>query len=84
VKGVVWWGPVSWPTRDRDYDDVVVVIMDEDFIVTEGLTLSRELVEKLSPQRAHVSGRVITVTRALRADPRVEHLDLSAAGVALE
>ncbi|HWH12784.1 MAG TPA: hypothetical protein VG165_16805 [Solirubrobacteraceae bacterium] len=67
------------PIRDRDYDYVVIVIVDEDFVVTEGLRLSRATVEDLFPHREWVNGRVITVTAALRASPRVEILDLSAA-----
>lgn len=67
------------PIRDRDYDFVVIVIMDEDFSVTEGLRLSRPLVEELFPHREYVNGRVIAVTNSLRRDPRVEHLDLSQA-----
>ncbi len=65
------------PIRDTDYDSVVVVIFDEDFRVTEGLKLSREVVEDLFPHRKHVNGRIITVTQLLRADPRVERVDLS-------
>lgn len=65
------------PIRDRDYDAVVVVIFDEDFRVSEGLKLARDVVEDLFPHRAYVNGRVITVTARLRADPRVELVDLS-------
>lgn len=67
------------PIRDKEYDCVVVVIVDEDFIVTEGLRLSRATVEELFPHRDYVNGRIITVTSTLRADPRVETLDLSPA-----
>jgi hypothetical protein len=74
------------PIRDRDYDYdyVVVVIMKEDFVVSEGLKIPRDVVEELFPHRAHVNGRVITMTRRLRADPRVTALDLSAAATTLE
>jgi hypothetical protein len=65
------------PIRDADYDSVVIVIFDEDFKLTEGLKLSREVVEELFQHREHVNGRIITVTQALRADPRVETVDLS-------
>ncbi len=65
------------PIRDSDYDSVVIVIFDEDFRVTEGLKLTRELVEELFVHRDYVNGRIITVTGALRADPRVEAVDLS-------
>jgi alkylated DNA nucleotide flippase Atl1 len=67
------------PIRDRDYDVVVVVVFDEDFVVTEGFRITREVVEELFPHRAHVNGRVIIVTQALRQDPRVQHLDLRVA-----
>lgn len=63
--------------RDAAYDSVVVVVFDEDFRLTEGLKLSRQVVEELFPVRAHVNGRVITVTAKLRADPRVESVDLT-------
>ncbi len=65
------------PIRDSDYDSVVIVIFDEDFRVTEGLKLTRELVEELFVHRDYVNGRIITVIGALRADPRVEAVDLS-------
>jgi hypothetical protein len=67
------------PIRDSDYDSVVIVILNEDFEVVEGLHLDRELVEELFVHRDYVNGRVITVTARLRQDPRVEHLDLAAA-----
>jgi alkylated DNA nucleotide flippase Atl1 len=67
------------PIRDREYDVVVVVVFDEDFVVTEGLRITREVVEELFPHRAHVNGRVIIVTQTLRQDPRVQHLDLTVA-----
>ena len=69
------------PIRDADYDSVVIVLFDEDFRVTEGLKLAREVVEELFEPRAHVNGRIITVTQALRDDPRVEKVDLAAAAV---
>jgi len=67
------------PIRDVDYDTVVIVIFDESFRVTEGLRLGREVVEELFPVRAHVNGRIITVTAMLRAHPGVETIDLSGA-----
>ena len=67
------------PIRDADYDSVVVVIFDEDFRVTEGLKLAREVVEEKFAHRAYVNGRIIAVTATLREDNRVEKLDLSAA-----
>jgi hypothetical protein len=68
------------PIRDSDYDDVVIVVFDENFVVTEGLKLSRGLVEELFEHRPYVNGRVITVTKALRQHPDVEHLNLQDAG----
>ena len=50
------------PIRDRDYDFVVIVIFDDDFVVTEGLRLSRDVVEELFDHRDYVNGRIITVT----------------------
>jgi hypothetical protein len=60
------------PIRDVDYDAVIIVIFDQDFRVIEGLRIERATVEELFPHRAHVNGRVITVTRKLR-----EHADVA-------
>lgn len=64
------------PIRDRDYDVVVVVVFNEDFLVTEGFRIPQPVVEELFPHRPHVNGRVIIVSQALRTDPRIQHLDL--------
>ncbi len=64
------------PIRDADYDSVVIVILNEDFEVTDGLRLKKDLVEELFLHRSYINGRVITVTAALREHPDVEHLDL--------
>lgn len=72
------------PTRDSEYDSVVIVVFDEDFSVTEALRLERDVVEELYEHREYVNGRVITVTQALRDDPRVEAIDLAGASEALE
>jgi hypothetical protein len=69
--------------RDRDYDFVLIVIFDEDFRVLDGLRLSREVVEELFEHRAHVNGRVITITQRWRDDPRVEVVDLSHAALGI-
>jgi hypothetical protein len=71
------------PIRDTDYDSVVIVLLDEDFRVTEGLKLTREVVEDLFEHRPYVNGRVITVTAALRADKRVEKVGLAVAAKGL-
>jgi hypothetical protein len=71
------------PIRDSAYDSVVIVVLDETFQVVEGLKLSRDTVEELFPRRDYVNGRIIAVTAALRADPRVEKLDLREAAVRL-
>jgi hypothetical protein len=65
------------PIRESDYDSVVVVLFDEDFRVTEGLKFPRELVEERFEPNAHVNGRIIRLTAALRQDPRVEVVDLA-------
>lgn len=67
------------PIRDKEYDVVVVVIFNEDFQVTEGLRLTRPVVEDLFDHRDYVNGRVIRVTKKLREDPRVEEVDFSGA-----
>lgn len=71
------------PIRDSAYDSVVIVVLDENFQVVEGLKFSRETVEELFPHRDYVNGRIITVTAALRANPYVERLDLREAAVRL-
>jgi hypothetical protein len=71
------------PIRDSAYDAVVVVILDENFQVTEGLKADREVVEELFCHRPYVNGRIITVTKALRSDTRVETLDLVQAAIRL-
>lgn len=71
------------PIRDIEYDSVVIVIFDEDFQVLEGLKMSRALVEELFAHRDYVNGRVINVTQALRADTRLEIVDLAPAALRL-
>ena len=60
---------------------MIVVIFDEDFRVTEGLRIDRATVEELFPHRTHVNGRIITVTRKLRAHPNVAVVELSDAAL---
>jgi hypothetical protein len=69
------------PIRDADYDAVIVVLFDEDFRVTEGLRIDRPTVEELFPHRAHVNGRIITVTHKLRSHPDVAVVPLSDAAL---
>ena len=69
------------PIRDTDYDAVIVVIFDENFRVTEALRIERETVEQLFPHRAHVNGRIITVTKKLRAADGVRVVKLSDAAL---
>jgi len=65
------------PIRDADYDSVVVVIFNEDYEVVEGLRISRAVVEELYDVKKYVNGRVISITRRLRDDARVEAVDLA-------
>jgi hypothetical protein len=65
------------PIRDADYDSVVIVLFDEDFVITDGLKMTREVAEDLSPYRAHVNGRILYLNALLLEDPRVERVDLS-------
>ena len=69
------------PIRDTDYDAVIVVIFDENFRVTEALRIERETVEQLFPHRAHINGRIITVTKKLRAADGVRIVKLSDAAL---
>lgn len=64
------------PIRDSEYDSVIVVIFDEDFLVTDALKLTREVAEDLASWVAHVNGHVLYVNRLL-ADPRVERIDMT-------
>lgn len=72
------------PIRDRDYDSVVIVVFDEDFQVTEGLKLTRDVVEELFAHRPYVNGRIITVTSRLRGHALVDAVDLSATARGLQ
>ncbi|WP_217915424.1 hypothetical protein [Miltoncostaea marina] len=65
------------PVRDAEYDQLLIVIFDEDFNVTEGLRLPRAAVERLFDHDPYVNGRIVRVTRRMRADPEVEAVDLS-------
>jgi hypothetical protein len=65
------------PIRQSDYDAVIVVVFNEDFEVTEGLRIPREVVEERFAVEAYRNARSIRLTQALRADPRVETVDLS-------
>ncbi len=56
------------PIRKSDYDVVVVVVFGEDFDVTEGLCIPREVVEERFPIEAYRNARSIRLTQALRAD----------------
>lgn len=65
------------PIRDQNYDSVVVVVFDEDYTVTDGLKLSREVAEDLAKWVPHINGHVLYMTGPLLNDPRVEHVDLT-------
>lgn len=53
--------------------------MNDDFKVTEGLRIPREVVAKLVGHDDHVNGVVIKVSKALREHPGVEPVDLTEA-----
>lgn len=59
------------PISGIDYDVVVVVIFDEDLIVTEALWVPRDVIEEMFPN-PNPRGLRMRVTHALRAHPRVE------------
>lgn len=65
--------------RDSDYDVVVIVMFDVEFLLTECLEVPREVVEELFPIRSYVNGRIITVTDALTQHPMVSTVDMRAA-----
>ncbi len=67
------------PIRGAGYDTAVVVLLDDDFKVTEGLRIPRATVEELFGHNDHVNGVVIKVSKALREHPDVASLDLAAA-----
>jgi hypothetical protein len=65
------------PVRSDGYDAVVIVIFTEDLRVEQALRVPRAVVNELFAWRAHVAGRVITVTRKLLDHPKVTEIDLS-------
>jgi hypothetical protein len=66
------------PVRSDDgYDAVIVVIFTDDLRVDQALRIPREVVNELFPRRAHVNGRVITLTATLLAHPDVTSIALS-------
>lgn len=65
--------------RDSDYDLVVIVVFDPDFILTTALEVPRKVVEELFAIRPYVNGRIITVTDALLQHPKVSAIDMTAA-----
>jgi len=65
------------PVRTSDYDAVVVVEFDELFRVLGAMRFERAFVESCFPHRAHVNGRIITLTDKVRSDPRVERLPIA-------
>jgi len=66
------------PIPGQDYDVVVVVIFDHCFRVIDALWVPREVVEELFPNPTP-KGLRMRVTQALRADPRVQSVDLAEA-----
>ncbi len=67
------------PIRGAEYDSVVIVLLDDDFKVTEGLHIPRAVVEELFGHNDHVNGVVIKVSNTLRNHPSVEAIDLTGA-----
>jgi hypothetical protein len=67
------------PIRDQDYDTVLIVILDEGFVVMEGLRVSQAVVNELFQYKPYVNGYVINVTKKFRADSRVERVELAEA-----
>lgn len=63
------------PISDDEYDSLVVVILGEDFQVTEGLKASRALVEDRFGLDSKNQRRVRL--SKLRSDPEVEEVDFS-------
>lgn len=70
------------PIRSDDgYTAVIVVVFTDDMRVKEALRVPREVVNDLFHRRAHVNGRIITLTPALRQHPDVTTLSLSDAAL---
>jgi len=67
------------PIRGSDYDSMVIVLLDDDFKVTEGLRIPRAVVEELFAHNDHVNGVVVKVSAALRLHPGVEAVNLTEA-----
>jgi hypothetical protein len=64
------------PISDDDYDSVVVLIFNEAFQVTEGLKLTRGLVEDLFARNTK-GQRIVRVSQKLKDNPLVETVDFS-------
>jgi hypothetical protein len=71
------------PINDSNYDSVVLVIFNEDFHVTEGLKLSRDLVEDLFPLNKR-GQRIIRLSQKLKDNPDLDPVDLSTAAAWLQ
>jgi hypothetical protein len=57
------------------------VIFTEELRIEHAIRIPREVVNELCPHRAHVNGRIITLTRRLLEHPAVTIVDLSDASL---
>jgi hypothetical protein len=63
--------------RSELYDTLVIVLLDEEYRVTEGLRMTKETFKELAGFSRHINSWTVTVSQKLRVHPDVEILDLS-------
>ena len=61
---------------DQGFNELVIVIFDESFHVTDAYLIPHSVVSECASYRAHVNGHVLHARGALLNDPRVQ--DISA------
>jgi hypothetical protein len=59
---------------NKDFDELVAVIFDEDFGILEAVVIPHPVVSEFSSYRAHVNANILHVRGALLFDPRVRSI----------
>jgi hypothetical protein len=63
--------------RSEAYDVLIIVLLDEEYRVTEGLRMTRATFDSVCSFSPHIHSKMLGVTQELRAHPGVETLTLS-------
>lgn len=58
----------------QGFDELVIVIFDESFYVTDAYLIPYNVVSEYASYRAHVNGHVLHARGALLSDPRVQDI----------